>query len=110
MFSLFTTGLSTIGLSLASTLSLILITLILQAILPLAYFPACFAAISKLTPLSERSMITGVILSIGVIFGMGTTPLVLGLTADHFSFQTGIFWLGILATLSSLLARFLEEK
>jgi NNP family nitrate/nitrite transporter-like MFS transporter len=110
MFSLFMTGLSTIGLSLASTLPLILMTLILQALLSIAYFPACFAAISKLTSLSERSMITGVILSIGVIFGMGITPFVLGVTADHFSFQIGIFWLGVLITLSPLVVRLLEER
>jgi NNP family nitrate/nitrite transporter-like MFS transporter len=110
MFSLLMTGLSTIGLSLASTLPLILITLILQALLSIAYFPTCFAAISKLTSLSERSMITGVILSIGVIFGMGITPFVLGVTADHFSFQVGIFWLGVLITLSPLVVRLLEEK
>jgi len=109
-FSLFATGLSTIGLSLASTLPMILITLILQGILSIAYFPACFAAISKLTSPPERSMITGVILSIGVIFGMGVTPFVLGVTADHFSFQTGILCLGVLVALSPLAVRLLEEK
>jgi len=77
---------------------------------PLAYFPACFAAISKLTSLSERSMMTGVILSIGVVFGMGMTAFVLGVTADHFNFQTAIFGLGVLVTLSPLAARLLEEK
>jgi NNP family nitrate/nitrite transporter-like MFS transporter len=110
MLSLCATGLSTIGLSLASTLPLILITLTLQATLSIAFFPAGLAAISKLTPLSERSMVIGVILSIGVIFGMGSTPFLLGVTADHFSFQIGIFWLGVLVTLSSLMVRFLEEK
>ncbi len=110
LFSLLATGLSTIVLSLASTLPMILITLVLQSIFPLAYFPACFAAISNLTSLSERSMVTGVILSIGVIFGMGSTPLVLGVLADHFSFKTGIFGLGVLVTLSPLALGLLEEK
>jgi NNP family nitrate/nitrite transporter-like MFS transporter len=110
IFSLLTTGLSTIGLSLASTLPMILITLILQSIFPLAYFPACFAAISNLTLLSERSMVTGVILSIAVIFGMGGTPLALGVMADHFSFKTGILGLGVLVALSPLVVRLLEEK
>ena len=109
VLSLCSTGLSTIGLSLASTLPLILITLILQATLSVAYYPASFAAISKLTPLQERSMATGVIFSIGVAFGMGTTPFLLGVIADHFNFQIGIFWLGVLITLSPLLVRFLEE-
>lgn len=109
MLSLCTTGLSTIGLSLSSTLPLILITLILQAALSLAFFPAGLATISKLTPLSERSMTTGVIVSIGVIFGMGFTPFALGIVADHFSFQVGILWLGILTTFSCLGVRLLSE-
>jgi MFS family permease len=100
--SLLTTGLSTIGLALSSTLPLILITLILQAILSLTFFPAGLATISKLTPLSERSMATGVIISIGMVFGAGLTPFILGLIADHLSFQVGILWLGILTALSSL--------
>jgi len=40
-------------------------------------------------------MITGVILFIGMSFGMGITPFVLGVTKDHFSFQAGIFCLGV---------------
>jgi len=109
VFGIITTGLSTIGLSLASTLPLIVITLILQATLSLAFFPIGLASISKLTPLSERAMATGVIISIGVIFGLGFTPFLLGVIADHFSFQAGILGLGILTTLSSLMVRFLRD-
>jgi MFS family permease len=110
ILSLCTTGLSAIGLSLASSIPLILITLILQATLSIVFFPAFLAGISKLTPLSERSMAIGSILFIGSIFGMGGTPFLLGLTADHFSFQIGIFCLGILVTLSSFMVKFLKEK
>ena len=109
MLSLCAAGLSTIGLSLASNLPQILIALILQATLSLAFFPVGFSLVSKLTPLQERSVAIGVVLSIVAIFGTGTTPFLLGLTADHFSFQIGIFWLGILTTLSSLLVMFLKE-
>ncbi|PIV20617.1 MAG: hypothetical protein COS40_11490 [Deltaproteobacteria bacterium CG03_land_8_20_14_0_80_45_14] len=109
VFGIITTGLSTIGLSLASTFPLIVITLILQATLSLAFFPIGLASISKLTPLSERAMATGMIISIGVIFGLGFTPFLLGVIADHFSFQAGILGLGILTTLSSLMVRFLRD-
>ena len=105
-----TAGLSTIGISLASTLPLIMVTLVLQATLSLAFFPVGLASLSKLTPLSERSLTIGVIVSFGMIFGAGISPFLLGLVADYFNFQTGIFWLGILTTLSSLLVRQLEEK
>jgi hypothetical protein len=55
-------------------------------------------------------MATGVILSMGVIFGMGSTPFVLGVIADHFSFKVGILGLGVLTTLSSLAVGLLEDK
>jgi NNP family nitrate/nitrite transporter-like MFS transporter len=109
MFCLVTTGLSTIGLALSSTLPMILITLVLQATMSVGFFPAGFAALSNLTPLSERSMAIGVAISIGTIFGNGGAPVLLGFIADHFSFQVGIIWLGILTTLSSLAVRFLEK-
>ena len=109
VWGIITTGLSTIGLSLASALPLIVIALTLQATLSLAFFPIGLASISKLTPLSERAMATGVIISIGVIFGLGLTPFLLGVIADHFDFQTGILGLGMLTTLSSLMVRFLKD-
>ncbi len=108
--SLFLAGLSTLLLSFASNLVFIMITLILQATFSIAYFPAAFSAISKLTSISERSTVTGLVFSIGVIFGMGLTPLILGLVADHFSFQKGIFWLGVIITSLSFLGKILAEE
>jgi NNP family nitrate/nitrite transporter-like MFS transporter len=109
-WSLFTTGLSTIGLSLASTLPLIFTTLFLQATFSLFFFPVGMATISRLTPLSDRAMATGIILAIAVIFGSGVNPLLLGVIADHMSFRVGMFCLGVLTTFSSLGVRFLEEQ
>ena len=108
--SLLMTGLSTIALSLSSPLSLIFISLTLQAVLSLGFFPVALATVSKLAPLSSRSMVLGVIMSVGVGFGMGVTPFLLGLTADHFNFRVGIFWLGVLTSLSSLSVHFLQEE
>lgn len=54
-------------------------------------------------------MTTGVILSVGVMFGVGVFPFLLGLTADHFSFRVGILGLGVLTTFSSLGVKFLKE-
>ena len=109
MFCLVTTGLSTIGLALSSTLPMILITLVLQATLSVGFFPAAFATLSNLTPLSERSMAIGVAIALGTIFGNGGAPVLLGFIADRFSFQIGIMWLGVLTTFSSLVVRFLEK-
>ena len=108
-WSILMTGLATISLSLSTTLSQISITLILQGTLSHAFFPVGMAAISRLTPLPERSMTTGVVVSIGVIFGLGGTPFLLGLIADHINFKVGILGLGILTTFSSFGVRFLKE-
>jgi MFS family permease len=110
ILSQLTAGMSTIGLSLASTLPLIMIALVLQATLSLTFFPAGLATLSKVTPLSELSLTIGVCVSFGVIFGTGVSPFLLGLTADYLNFQTGIFWLGVLTTFSSLLVRLLGEE
>jgi fucose permease len=55
-------------------------------------------------------MVTGVIVSIGMIFGVGFVPFLLGVIADHLNFEVGIFGLGILTTLSSLMVRFLRDE
>jgi NNP family nitrate/nitrite transporter-like MFS transporter len=109
-WSIFATGLCTIGLALSSTISSILITLILQALLSLAFFPVAFMTISRLTPISGRSMTIGFIIAIGVVFGIGGGPLIIGLVADHLSFKVGILGLGVLTTLSSQLVNFLGDR
>jgi NNP family nitrate/nitrite transporter-like MFS transporter len=109
-WSILATGLSTIGLALSSSISFILMSLILQALLSLAFFPVAFMTISKLTPISGRSMTIGFIIAIGVIFGIGGGPLIIGLVADHLSFKVGILGLGILTALSSQLVKFLGDR
>jgi MFS family permease len=109
-WSLLTAGLSTVGLSLASGLSQVTAALVFQATFAVSFFPVGLAAISKLTDLSERSLVTGIALSMGVAFGMGGAPFIIGVIADHFSFQAGILGLGILTLLSSLGVSLLEKK
>ena len=104
------TGLITIALGLSPTLPLTLSSLVLQGILSISFFPVGLAAISNTTSLTERSMAVGMTISIGVMFGMGGAPLILGFIADHFSFRAGIIGLGILTALSSLGTVFLKES
>jgi NNP family nitrate/nitrite transporter-like MFS transporter len=110
VFSLLSTGMSTIGLALASTPIPLLVTLFVQGTFSIVFFPAGLAAISMLTLLPERSMAIAFILFFGVTFGTGLSPLLLGLTADRFSFAAGILGLGICTTLATLLIEFLPEK
>jgi hypothetical protein len=55
-------------------------------------------------------MTIGFIIAIGVIFGIGGGPFILGLVADHLSFKVGIFGLGVLTALSSQLVRYLRNE
>ncbi len=109
MMSIFATGLSTIAMALVHPLPLLLFILIFQAIVSLAFFPIALAAVSKLTSPAERSTVTGVVLSIGVMFGSGTSPFLLGTIADHLSFQVGILGVGIVTTFSCLLVGLLKK-
>jgi MFS family permease len=58
-WGIFLKGLSTIGIALSPNLPSILVTLALQALLFLTFFPVALVAISKLSPLSGRSILLG---------------------------------------------------
>ena len=109
IFSLLSTGLSTIVIGLAPNFTVLVIALILQGTLSNVFFPAALAAIPHLNPPSDRPMATGLVFFLAVIFGTGVPPLLLGVTADYLSFQIGILGLGILISLSPLALQFLEK-
>ena len=54
-------------------------------------------------------MATGYIVTLGVIFGLGIIPYLLGVAGDLLSFRFGILILGILAILSSGLTYYLKD-
>ena len=108
-YTVLITGLSTIALSMSNTLPLIVGALVVQATVSIAFFPVGMATLSKLTPLGDRSTVLGFTMAMGSAFGIGMTPFLLGVTADHFSFGLGILVLGILTTLSSLAIPLLRE-
>jgi MFS family permease len=102
------TGISTVGVALARPFALLVVILFIQASVSLAFFPVGLLAISKLTNLRERSIFTGTSVAIGVVFGSGITPLLLGATADVWNFQVGILILGILTACCTLTLRWLR--
>lgn len=106
-WTLFLTGLSTAGLAMARPFNPLVGALFFQATVALGFFPVGLATISKLTTSSERSMAMGVVISVGVIFGLGVAPYLLGTIADRVNFQTGILLLGVLTTLSSFSVKYL---
>jgi len=109
-WTLFLTGLSTAGLAMARPFNPLVGALFFQATVALGFFPVGLATISKLTTSSERSMAMGVVISMGVIFGLGVAPYLLGTIADRVNFQTGILLLGILTTLSSFSVKYLIDS
>ncbi len=109
LFLVLATGITTIGLSLAHSFWLLVVTLFAQATFTIVFFPAGIVAISKITDPSERSLLSGIMMGIGGILGPGLSPLILGAVADVWNFQIGIFMVGLLCTLSCLLFKALQE-
>jgi NNP family nitrate/nitrite transporter-like MFS transporter len=109
LFLVLATGIATIGLSLAHSVWLLVVLLLAQATFSFVFFPAGLVAISKITDLGERSLFTGVLMGIGGLMGPGLSPFILGAVADVWSFQVGIFMVGLLCTLSCLLFKALQE-
>ncbi len=103
------TGASTIGLALSRNFTLLVVMLIIQASVALGFFPVGLLAISKLTRLKERSIFTGASLAMGVIVGIGLTPVALGAVADAWNFEIGILVLGMLTVVSTLFIKGLRE-
>ena len=109
MIFLLATGLSTIAIAVINIPWLLSATLFLQATFSVVFFPAGLVAISKLTTLGERSVFTGILMSMSGIIGPGLSPIVLGAIADVWSFQIGILGSGLLITSTCLLVKYLRE-
>ncbi len=95
-------GLFTVLLSFVRDFPILAAILLLQGTFAPAVFPAGFVAVSKITAPEERSIFMGSSIAFGAAIGLGLTPLLLGLIAEWFSFQTGIAMLGFIAVLSCL--------
>jgi MFS transporter, NNP family, nitrate/nitrite transporter len=83
--------------------------LFLQAVVVTGFFPVSLVSIAKMFSREARSMGTGLILTLSIIGGAGTTPYLLGLSGDLVSFRVGILILGILVCLSSPLVFSVKE-
>jgi MFS family permease len=104
------TGLSTVGMSLAQAFWLLVGMLVIQATASVVFFPSAITVISTITPLKERSTFVGVIVAISTLLSTGFVPVGLGAVADRWSFQIGIFAIGVLTTLSCVLARRVKKS
>lgn len=85
------------------------ISLFLQAAMGFGFFPVGLVTISRIFPEEQRSQATGYIITLGVVFGLGIIPYLLGITGDSPGFRYGIAALGILAILSGGLVYQIRE-
>jgi MFS family permease len=69
--------------------------LLLQGTFCVVFFPAGIMAVSKLTHADERSFYTGVIMAVSGVASLGIAPALFGAIADVYSFQMGLFLLGL---------------
>jgi sugar phosphate permease len=86
------------------------ILLFLQASIAVGFFPVALVLLSRIFPREVRGQATGLIVTFGVIFGIGLGPYLLGLSGDHLGFRFGIALLGILTALASGLVFLLPEQ
>jgi len=85
------------------------ISLFLQAAMGFGFFPVGLVTISRIFPEEQRSQATGYIITLGVVFGLGIIPYLLGIAGDSPGFRYGIAALGILAILSGGLVYQIRE-
>jgi NNP family nitrate/nitrite transporter-like MFS transporter len=77
------------------------ILLVLQAASAAAYYPAGFAWLSLVFPLSIRHVAVSAVFVLAALIGAGGVPPLVGVLADHFSFSVAFAAAGG-ATLASL--------
>lgn len=107
--NLLLTGLLTMALVIRD-IAWLKIFLFLQASFAVGFFPLTFVLISRIFGPEVRSQATGVIVTLGVILGIGLIPYLLGLSGDLISFRLGIFLLGVVTALSSGVLYYLREE
>ena len=108
-FILLLTGLLTLSLVYRDLQSL-KILLFLQASIAVGFFPVALVLVSRIFETEVRGQATALIVTLGVVFGTGLGPYLLGLSGDLLSFRFGIGLLGILTALSSGLIFLLPER
>jgi MFS family permease len=96
LLSLMASGFSVTGMALAHSFPLLVFMLVFQATFMPVFFPAALVTISKLTNFGDRSSFAGATVALGVVFGTGVAPTLLGTVADVWSFQVGMLVQGLL--------------
>jgi NNP family nitrate/nitrite transporter-like MFS transporter len=87
--------------------SLVLVIFLQPAFLT-SFFPAAFAALSRIAPPHMRSVTTALAPPAAFIMGGGVIPAFLGYTGEAYTFSTGIIVVGGFMLSATILVRFLK--
>jgi MFS family permease len=104
---MFLTGLFTIFIG-HTNLSVVETAMFLQGTAIMGFFAIGLMAISRMFRMEERGMASGLLTTMGAVFGSGLLPYLFGLAGDHFSFRFGMLVFGGLVALASALVYFLR--
>jgi NNP family nitrate/nitrite transporter-like MFS transporter len=87
---------------------LLVLLIFLQPAFLAPFFPAAFAALSRIAPPHMRSVATGLTLPSAFVVGGGIIPAFLGYTGEAYTFSTGIRIVGALMMCATILVMFLK--
>ena len=86
----------------------ILLAIFLQPMVAACFFPAGFAALSRIGPTGARNIAVSLAVPVAFMIGGGAVPIFLGFMGDVASFAAGICLVGSIIILGALLAYFLK--
>ncbi|MGD9321367.1 MAG: MFS transporter [Desulfobacteraceae bacterium] len=86
----------------------LVVLIFLQPAFLTPFFPAAFAALSRIAPPHMRSVATGMAIPSAFVIGGGFIPTFLGYTGETYTFSTGIRVVGALMMSVTILVTFLK--
>jgi NNP family nitrate/nitrite transporter-like MFS transporter len=107
IFVFLLSGITTILKGLASP-PWVLVALFVQGMLGVCFFPAGFAALSRIAPSNARNIAVSLTVPFAFLFGGGAVPGAIGLMGDVASFSLGITLLGVLILSGALISLLLK--
>jgi len=101
------TGLTTVGLGMASV-SWIAAIIFIQPVVAASFFPAGLAALSDISSSNERNIVISLAVPISFLMGAGVIPTLIGFIGDISSLARGIVLIGGLTSAAALLPQSLK--
>jgi NNP family nitrate/nitrite transporter-like MFS transporter len=101
------TGMATILLGLLHGVG-ILPALFLQPVFSSCFFPAGFAALSKIGPAQVRNVAVSLVVPMAYLIGGGAIPAGIGILGDHGYFSLGFMLVGVLIIGTPILLKYLK--